>query len=120
MVLDQLTVAQIEGLDDDEIDPKTFSSLVDRLQLKFCRIVNGARVRGDHHACSPTISAVGWVAEICSMSRNSASDRLCVGAQIESLPKIAEALFAGEIGYQQMAVICHLNEQLAEKGDKVV
>jgi hypothetical protein len=54
------------------------------------------------------------------MSRNSASDRLCVGTQIESLPKIAEALGAGEIGYQQMAVICHLNEQLAEKGEKVV
>jgi len=54
------------------------------------------------------------------MSRNSASDRLCVGAQIESLPKIAEALCAGEIGYQPMAVICHLNEQLAEKGEKIV
>jgi hypothetical protein len=36
------------------------------------------------------------------------------------LPKVAEALRAGEIGYQPVAVICHLNEQLAEKGDKVV
>jgi len=33
MVLDQLTIAQIEGLDDGEIDPKKLSSLVDRLQL---------------------------------------------------------------------------------------
>jgi hypothetical protein len=120
MVLDQLSVAQIEGLDDGEIDPKQLSSLVDRLQLKFCRVVNGARERGEHQTFSPNISAVGWVAEICSMSRNSAADRLCVGKQIESLPKIAEALCAGEIGYQQMAVICHLNEQLREKGDNVV
>src|SRR5579859_6043707 len=120
MVLDQLSIREIEGLDNAEIDPKELSSMVDRLQLKFCRVVNRAREKGDHQAFSPNISAVGWVAEICSMSRNSAADRLCVGAQIESLPKVAGALSAGEIGYQSVAVICHLNEQLAEKGDKVV
>jgi hypothetical protein len=120
MVLDQLSIRQIEGLDDDEIDPKELSSVVDRLQLKFCRVVDRARARGEHRAFSPNISAVGWVADICSMSRTSAADRLCVGGQIESLPKVAEALRAGEIGYQPVAVICHLNEQLAEKGDRVV
>jgi hypothetical protein len=120
MVLDQLSIRQIEGLDDCEIDPKELSSVVDRLQLKFCRVVSQARERGEHQAFSPNISAVGWVADICSMSRTSAADRLCVGKQIESLPKVAEALRAGEIGYQPVAVICHLNEQLAEKGDKVV
>src|SRR5258708_27446915 len=120
MVLDQLSVRQIEGLDDGEIDPKQLSSLVDRLQLKFCRVANRARERGEHQAFSPNISAVGWVADICSMSRNSAADRLCVGKQIESLPKVAEALRAGEIGYQPVAVICHLNEQLGDKGDRGV
>jgi hypothetical protein len=120
MVLDQLSVAQIEGLDDGEIDPKQLSSLVDRLQLKFCQVVNRARERGEHRTFSPNISAVGWVADICFMSRNSAAERLCVGKQIESLPKVAEALRSGEIGYQPLAVICHLNEQLAEKGDRVV
>ena len=120
MVLDQLSIGEIEGLDEGEIDPKELSSVVDRLQLKFCRVVNHAKKRGDHRVLSPNFSAVGWVSEICSMSRNSASDRLCVGEQIEALPKVAEALKAGEIGYQPMAVICHLNEQLAEKGDKVV
>jgi hypothetical protein len=120
MVLDQLSIRQIEGLDEGEIDPKELSSVVDRLQLKLCRVVDRARERGEHRAFSPNISAVSWVAEICSMSRTSAADRLCVGKQIESLPKVAEALRAGEIGYQPVAVICHLNEQLAEKGDKVV
>jgi hypothetical protein len=119
MVLDQLSIRQIEGLDDGEIDPKELSSVVDRLQLKFCQVVNRARERGEHRVFSPNISAVGWVADICSMSRTSAAGRLCVGKQIESLPKVAEALRAGEIGYQPVAVICHLNEQLAEKGDRV-
>src|SRR5258708_32387790 len=105
MVLDQLPIEQIEGLDDGEIDPKQLSSLVDRLQLKFCRVVNRARERGDHWAFSPNISAVGWVADICSMSRSSAADRVCVGKQIESLPKAAAALRAGEIRFQAVAQI---------------
>jgi hypothetical protein len=120
MVLDQLSIREIEGLDDGEIDPKQLSSVVDRLQLKFCRVVNLARKRGDHLAAGTNISAVGWVAETCAMSRNSASDRLCVGQQIESLPKVAQALSSGEIGYQSAAVICHLREKLAEKGEQLV
>ena len=120
MVLDQLSIRDIEGLDDAEVDPQQLASVVDRLQLKFCRVVDSARRRGDHQAFSPNISAAGWVALAGSMSRHSAADRLCVGAQIAALPKVAQALQAGEIGYQAVAVICHLNEQLAEKGERVV
>jgi hypothetical protein len=120
MVLDQLTIREIEGLDDGEIDPKELSSVVDRLQLKFCRVVNRAKQRGDHLSPGTNVSAVGWVAEACAMSRNSASDRLCVGEQIVSLPSVAEALSSGEIGYQSAAVICHLREKLAEKGERLV
>jgi len=104
MVLNQLTLDEIEALDDGEIDPKELSAVVDRLQLKFCRVINHAQKRRDHLAFGPNFSAVGWVSEICFMSRNSASDRLCVGEQIESLPKVAQALRAGEIGYQSVAV----------------
>src|SRR5260370_34528230 len=120
MVLDQLSIEQIEGLDDGEIDPKQLSSVVDRLQLKFCRVVNRARLRGDDRSACDTISEVGWVAETCAMSSNTASDRLCIGEQIESLPKVAEALRSGEIGYQPAAIICHLREQLAEKGEHLI
>src|SRR5690349_882227 len=118
MVLDQLTIDQIEDLDEAEIDPKELSSVVDRLQVKFCRVVNRAKDRGDHLVMG-NISAVGWVANTCAMSRNSASDRLCVGEQIESLPQIARAIRLGEIGYQSAAVICHLREKLGEKGDQL-
>ena len=51
------------------------------------------------------------------MSVTSAADRLCVGEQLQSPPKIAEALSAGEIGYQSTSVLCHLREQLGEKRD---
>src|ERR1700682_1759956 len=99
MTLGGLTLDQIQDLDDGEIDPKELSSAVDRLQLKFCRVVSRAKVRGDHLAAGTNISAVGWVSETCAMSRNSASDRLCVGEQIESMAKVAQALNGGEICY---------------------
>src|ERR1700736_3119516 len=108
MTLGGLTLDQIQDLDDGEIDPRELSSAVDRLQLKFCRVVNRAKSRGDHRATGTDISAVGWVANTCAMSRNSASDRLCVGEQIASLPKVAQALGAGQLGYQSAGVICHL------------
>jgi hypothetical protein len=120
MRLGGLTLDQIQDLDDGEIDPKELSSAVDRLQLKFCQVVSRAKARGDHRAMGTEISAVGWVANTCAMSRNSASDRLCVGEQIESMPQVAQALNAGEIGYQSVAVICHLREKLAEKGEQLV
>ena len=49
------------------------------------------------------------------MSATSASDRLCVGKQLEEMPKVAEALRSGEIGYQSVAVLCHFREKLGEK-----
>ena len=49
------------------------------------------------------------------MSVTSAADRLCVGEQLESLPKVAAALSSGEIGYQSASILCHLREQLCDK-----
>ena len=51
----------------------------------------------------------------CQISKTSAADRLCVGEQLQNLPKIAEALRSGKVGYQAAAVICHLSEQIGEK-----
>src|SRR5256886_4085071 len=49
------------------------------------------------------------------MSKTTAADRLCVGEQLGNLPRVAEALSSGQIGYQAAAVICHLSEQVGEK-----
>src|ERR1700694_4431805 len=54
-----------------------------------------------------------------TMSQSSASDRLRVGKQLESLPDVADALVSGQIGYQSAAVICHLRDQLGERGDEL-
>ncbi|HSS61568.1 MAG TPA: DUF222 domain-containing protein, partial [Candidatus Limnocylindrales bacterium] len=60
---------------------------------------------------------VSWVASTCSMSPTSASDRLCIGEQLAAMPRVAEALSSGEIGYQSASVICHLRDKLGDKAE---
>jgi len=114
---DRLRAAVDEFVRDDEVvDPGELRSLVDRLEGKFAQVVRQAAQRGDH-LVRGHCSAVSWVMDTCSMSQGSASDRLCVGKQLESLPAIEEALSSGRIGYQSVSVICHLSEKLGEKGE---
>src|SRR5215472_3695843 len=106
-------IALLEAEDDAVIDPRELSSLIDRMQGKLCRVVAAATVRGDNLFAGQ--SPCSWVATQCRMSKQSAADRLCVGDQLANLPRIAQALGSGEIGYQATAVICHLAEQVGEK-----
>jgi len=110
--------AAINGLQscDSDIDPKRLRAAIDALEGVFSAVVNRAKARGDH-LVGGSISAASWISRTCAMSVTSAADRLCVGEQLQSLPKIAEALSSGEIGYQSASVLCHLREQLGEKRD---
>ena len=99
---------------DDEVDPAELRKVIDSLEAKFSRIVRRATERGDH-LVKGHCSAVSWVMDICTMSQGSASDRLCVGEQLESMPKVVDALSRGQIGYQSASVICHLRDQLGQK-----
>ncbi|TMD93866.1 MAG: DUF222 domain-containing protein [Chloroflexi bacterium] len=106
-------ISVLEAEDDDFIDLRELSSLIDRLQGKLCRVVAAARKRGEHLLAGQ--SPCSWVALQCQMSRTSAADRLCVGEELAHLPRIAQALSSGEIGFQAASVICHLSEQIGEK-----
>src|SRR5216110_3652586 len=99
--------------DDDFVDPRRLSAAIDRLQGKLCRVLGAARKRGDHLLAGQ--SACTWVSTQCQMSKTTAADRLCVGEQLGNLPRVAEALSCGQIGYQAAAVICHLSDQVGEK-----
>src|SRR5579864_4374334 len=102
--------------DDEDLDPRELRLCIDRLEVVFSRAVRRATERGDHLA-KGHCSAVSWVMDTCAMSQSTASDRLCVGEQLDSLPLVADALKSGEIGYQSASVICHLREKLGEKSD---
>src|SRR3989475_10058050 len=97
----------------DFVDPKELSGLVDSLQGTLCLVLNEGRKRGEYQLAK--LSPCSWAARICGVSRNSASDRLCVGKHLESMPETSAALASGEIGYQAAAAICHLRDQLGDR-----
>src|SRR5919108_4899236 len=104
-------VAELEASED--ADPRELSALVDRLQAVLCRRVREGVKRGDHLLEGTTPN--GWVRETCRVSGTAAADRLRVGQQLDQLPRIAQAVQAGELGFQATSVICHLSELLGER-----
>ncbi len=116
--IEQLEAAAADfesNADFDFIEPKRLSAVIDRLQGNLCTVLERGRRRGDYQLAR--LSPAGWAARSCGTSRRTAADRLCVGRHLDSLPETANALSAGEIGYQSASVICHLREQLGEKWD---
>ena len=99
----------------DFVDPKELSGLVDSLQGTLCLVLNEGRKRGEYQLAR--LSPCSWAARICGMSRNLASDRLCVGKHLESMPETSAALASGQIGYQAASAICHLRDQLGDRWD---
>ena len=111
-------VASFEAEADDEfVDPRRLSVVIDKLQAKLCRVVAAAARRHEHQLTGE--SPAGWVAKQCQISKNAAADRLCVGEQLDRLPLVAEALSSGGIGYQAASVLCHLQERLVEAGASI-
>src|SRR6202035_3193155 len=114
--LEEFEVAARKFLARDErsVDPKRYRAVIDSLDGDFSAVARDAQKAGEHLVAG-NITAASWIARTCGMSIASAADRLCVGEQLESLPKVAAALSSGEISYQSTSVLCHLREQLGEK-----
>src|SRR5579859_770739 len=80
---------------------RQLAAQIDALEAEFCRKAREFQRCGGHFA-EGAPSAVSWLRHNCNMSSTSAADRLCVGKELESLPRVAEALAVGEIGYQSV------------------
>ena len=103
--------------DVDLVDAGRLASVVDRLRGVLCRVVDASRSRGDHLLAGQ--SPVSWTARQCKMSRNSAADHLCIGEQLGSMPRLAQALSWGEVGFQAASVICHLQERVGQIDSRI-
>ena len=101
------------------VELRLLRARIDALEAEFCRKAREFQLQGGHLA-EGAPSAVSWLRHNCKMSSTSAADRLCVGKELESLPEVASALAAGEIGYQSTSVLCHLRDQLGDKRDLFV
>jgi Domain of unknown function (DUF222)/HNH endonuclease len=102
--------------DERGVDPKRYRAVLDALDGDFSSVTSAAQKCGEHLVAG-NITAASWIARTCGMSVTSAADRVCVGSQLESLPKVAAALGSGQISFQSTSVLCHLREQLGEKSD---
>jgi hypothetical protein len=98
------------------VDVKRYRAVIDALEGDFASEVHQVQKSGGH-LVDGNITAASWISRTCGMSLTSAADRLCVGEQLESLPKIAQAVASGQIGYQSTSVLCHLRDQLGDKRD---
>src|SRR5216683_7263747 len=78
------------------VDLKDYRVVIDSLEGDFSISAQGAKKAGEH-LVGGNITAGSWITRTCGMSITSAADRLCVGEQLESLPKVAAALSSGEI-----------------------
>jgi hypothetical protein len=112
----QAAVREFRSRGDRRVDVKGLRAVIDSLECEFAAEARELQRSGDH-LVDGSISAVTWISRTCAMSANSVADRLCVGTQLESLPKIAAAVRSGEIGYQSASLLCHLREQLGDKRD---
>jgi Domain of unknown function (DUF222) len=99
---------------DEPVDVKELRVDIDALEGVFCANARKSQIAGEHLVAG-SVSAASWIARTCGMSVTSAADRVCVGQQLEDLPKVAAALGSGEISYQSASQLCHLRDKLAEK-----
>ena len=98
------------------MDLKRYRVVIDSLDGDFASEARESQKNGEH-LVSGNVTAATWIARTCGMSVSSAADRICVGQQLESLPKVAAALSSGEIGFQSASQLCHLRDWLGEKRD---
>ena len=112
----QAAVREFQAREERQVDNKELRIVIDALEGEFCANARNSQQSGEH-LVNGNITAASWIARTCGMSVNSAADRLRVGEQLESLPNVAAALAAGEIGYQSASILSHLRDKLGEKRD---
>jgi hypothetical protein len=99
---------------DEPIDLKELRVEIDSLEGVFSAAARRSQLAGEHLVAG-SVSTASWIAHTCGMSVSSAADRVCVGRQLESLPRVAAALGSGEISFPSASALCHLRDKLGER-----
>src|SRR6202048_1895257 len=96
-VLAAIREFQARELDPSEDDLLRLGAAMDGLEKEFSAMPRRAKQRGDHFL-SGTATAATWISRTCNMSVTAAADRLRVGEQLGSLPKVRDALSTWGVG----------------------
>ncbi len=76
-------------------------------------IVAGGWAQTDEYQDEGSVSPIEWIRHNCRMGAGHAADRVNVGEQLASLPKSAQAVAAGEIGFAHLSVIARTANAVA-------
>src|SRR6266851_5399040 len=90
---------------------------IDQEELEFS-VLAARFARTDEYEHQGFDSAIQCIKATCHMSGGAASDRVCVGEQLERLAKSAAAVTAGEIGFAHVAHIARTAARVGEKLDE--
>src|SRR3984893_16761793 len=85
--------------------------ICDRLELEFS--VSAARFAAtDEYEAQGSVSPIDWIRHQCKMSGHAASERVCVGEELERLPLSTEAVGEGRIGFAHLALMARTSRGL--------
>src|SRR6266567_5861295 len=110
----ETAVSEFIARDERDVDSKRLRVLIDALEGEFSLQAKRDQESGRHLA-EGSATAVNWLSRTCRMSATSAAERICVGEQLQELPRVADALRSGEISYQSTALLCHLRSRLEDQ-----
>jgi hypothetical protein len=119
-VIDHVLERVVEDLPYDDVTGRLQRRqyVIDRLKLEFSK--DAARLAAEFETeeteerlDAPT--AGEWIRHNCKTSRSVAYDSINVGEQLSRLPKCAEAVVAGEIGFAHLSVIARTASALSKK-----
>src|SRR3981081_3042906 len=85
--------------------------ICDLLELEFSE--SAARFAAtDEYEAQGSVSPVDWIRPQCKMGGYAASERVCVGEEMERLPHSLEALCEGRIGFAHLALMARTSSAL--------
>src|ERR1700694_3632923 len=102
-------ICEFQAREERRVDPREFRVAIDVLEGEFSVNAREGKNAGEHLVAG-SITAASWISRTGAMSVISAAAWLCVGPQLEALPRVAAALSSGDISYQAASALCHLHE----------
>src|SRR5207245_4382065 len=91
--------------------------VIDQLELQFSQLA-AEFDQTDWWDYEGFNSSGDWIRFNCRMTSNAAYDRLAVGERLADLPRSADAMDGGEIGFAHLAVMARSAEAVGKRFDE--
>ncbi|HVH65155.1 MAG TPA: DUF222 domain-containing protein [Candidatus Acidoferrum sp.] len=118
-LVDEFMAELLGPVDPDDIESrlKLQRWAIDQIELQFSR--DSAILTGRAEFQDGTEWPTHWLRHRCHMKYGAAQDRLNVGEQLHRLPRTADAVSNGDIGYAHLSVVAGMLSSLGESVEGV-